>query len=110
MSIVLALNVSLFHFRMVALNLGFALLSPEELLKSPAPHATPKTSQGRISGAGAQVSVFFLSSWGIFKSESVACKAVPFEAVPTISTRWHQKPSRWYQLRPKTHALCVYAQ
>ena len=59
MSIVLALNVSLFHFRMVALNLGFALLSPEEFLKSPAPHATPKTSQGRISGAGAQVSVFF---------------------------------------------------
>ena len=54
------LNVSLFYFRMVVLNLGFALLSPEELLKSHAAHAMPKTSQGRISGAGGQViSIFF---------------------------------------------------
>ena len=63
----LVLNVSLFHFRMVVLNLGFALLSPEELLKSPAAHATPKTSQGRISGAGAQVSVYFFKFLGCFQ-------------------------------------------
>ena len=69
------------------------------------PH--PRPVKAESLGLVPRYQYIFLSSWGVFKSESVARKAVLFEAVPVISTRWQPKPPGCYQPSPKTHALCV---
>ena len=67
----------------------------------------PRPVKAESLGLVARYQHIFLSSWGVFKSESIARKAVLFEAVPVISTRWQPKPPGCYQPSPKTHAVCV---
>ena len=67
----------------------------------------PRPVKAESLGLVARYQHIFLSSWGVFKSESIARKAVLFEAVPVISTRWQPKPPGCYQPNPKTHAVCV---
>lgn len=95
------------HFRLVVLNLGFAVESPEELLKSPDAQAAPKTqSSQNLWGWGPGISIFLKSSWSVSTAVTAAPKAVMTEAVHVLSTRWHQKPFRCHQQSPKAQALC----